>query len=971
MGSIDEIGDMNDILNSDICSYYDIDQLGELLVERGNLIVVHHNIRSFSRNFDQFSSLFAHISQKIDVLVLSETWFSDMHCGDIEGYVGYHSYRDNKRGGGVSVYVRDNISCTCNLKFSLSLDYIETCCVEVFPISGDTSLNVTIIGIYRPPNAPLPVCSEKINNIFADLHNRSIILMGDFNVDLLQEDHNSDFFNNLYSFSFHPIINIATRISDISSSCLDQIWYNRFNVTLAGSIISDISDHYPVFAVFSGYNFNKAITRKFRDHSDTQIEILSHHANVLCNDYFVECVEKSSNFKCEWFLDKLWDLYNRHCPKKTKTISLKKFMKPWINNEIKRKIRSKHNLFKGFKRGTVSFATYNQYKNNLNISIRRARKNFFIRKFNNCRHDIKKTWKIINSVLSTNKKTDRVVTILDSEGCEISSPPGVSGAFCDYFSTVATRLDSDIPTTQTDPMYYMPDRLPDCFNSAPCTSDEVDKIILALRNKPCNINSIPIFIFKKLSPFISPVLTDIFNSAITEGSFPSILKIARIIPLFKNKGNKVVDNFRPISLLPLTSKIFEKLVKNRVTDFIEENNILYERQFGFRSGCSTSDAILQFTNDCSEALDSKLFTIAIFLDFSKAFDTVNKDIMIKKLDRLGFRNNFNEFINSYLSNRKIFVDVNNHPSYQRTTNIGLPQGSVSSPWLFNLYINDMHRSSDKLKFIHFADDTTIYLSGRDLNVLCRDICTELTKVDDWLMANRLSLNIDKTKFMIFTHNDFDIDECTIKIRDSTLSYVKSIKFLGIHIDDRLSYNVHLASLVKQLSRVRGVLYRISNFLPPNIVRKLYYCLFYSRMIYGCVVWGGGGVTLIRRIANINRAAINVFSDNLPPDVHRPLSFQDIYRSVALCTFHKYYRSDSLTHLYFHVKIDQLIPTHSHNTRFVNDNNVSLPQNRKTVVQSQFLFIAIKYWNMLPAFLKNIHQCNTFKKELKLYITPVS
>ena len=217
--------------------------------------------------------------------------------------------------------------------------------------------------------------------------------------------------------------------------------------------------------------------------------------------------------------------------------------------------------------------------------------------------------------------------------------------------------------------------------------------------------------------------------------------------------------------------------------------------------------------------------MTIFLDFSKAFDTVNKTIMLRKLDRYVFRNNMNDFLNSYLSDRKMYVSMNGSDSTVRTTNIGLPQGSVTSPWLFSLYINDMYRTSDKLNFIHFADDTTVYMSGRELKALCENVCEELNKVDEWLKANRLSLNIDKTYFMIHTHNNYDINDCIIRIRDRRIKHVTSFKFLGLTIDDNFSYNEHVSLLYKQLSRTKGILYRLSSYVPPIVIRKIYYALF--------------------------------------------------------------------------------------------------------------------------------------------------
>ena len=245
--------------------------------------------------------------------------------------------------------------------------------------------------------------------------------------------------------------------------------------------------------------------------------------------------------------------------------------------------------------------------------------------------------------------------------------------------------------------------------------------------------------------------------------------------------------------------------------------------------------------------------------------------MLRKLDRYDFRNDVNDFLNSYLSDRKMYVSVNGSDSTVRTTNIGLPQGSVTSPWLFSLYINDMHRTSDKLNFIHFADDTTVYMSRKDLKALCE----ELNKVDEWLKANRLSLNIDKTYFIIHTHNNYDINDCIIRIRDRQIKHVTSFKFLLLTIDDNFSYNEHVSLLYKQLSRTKGILYRLSSYVPPIFIRKIYYSLFYSRMIYGASVWGCGNLSNICKIDRINRSAVNAFICNLQPNITPPLKFEYI------------------------------------------------------------------------------------------------
>ena len=353
------------------------------------------------------------------------------------------------------------------------------------------------------------------------------------------------------------------------------------------------------------------------------------------------------------------------------------------------------------------------------------------------------------------------------------------------------------------------------------------------------------------------------------------------------------------------------------------------------------------------------------MDFSKAFGTVNKDIMLDKLDRLGFRGIIRDLFDSYLSDRRMYVEVNGCKSETKTLNIGLPQGSVSAPWLFNLYINDMHRSSDKLNFLHFADDTTIYLSGRDLTRLCEEVCMELCKVDDWLKANRLSLNIDKTFYMILTHKNYDETDINIRIQDVQLSRVTSKKFLGVTIDDRLSHGGHLSALYKQLSGVRGILYKLSSFLPPHVIKMLYYSLFHSRMVYGISVWGGGGVTNISRIRKVNSSTLNIFTDKLAPNSPHPLSFDDAYSLFCLAEFHRFSCAGGMEH--FSSKINSLIPSHTHGTRHNFSRKYSTPLYSKTVSHHQFLFNAVKLWNKLPPHLTVIQDTQTFKSKLKSFL----
>ena len=362
-----------------------------------------------------------------------------------------------------------------------------------------------------------------------------------------------------------------------------------------------------------------------------------------------------------------------------------------------------------------------------------------------------------------------------SKGNFLLSMDAAKESFCYPWMQQKEVSAFEIPQSHTDPLTYMPPANNRFFFITPTTPIEIETLIMSLPNKASNINIIPIFIYKKLSAFLAPLICNIFNSSVSEGTFPCTLKLAKITPIYTSKKYNIVENSRPISVLSVLSKLIEKSVKGRVEKFISSNNILYPLQFDFRSGFDTSDAVLELVDRCSTGLDNKLHTIAIFFDLSKTLDTVNKNIMLGKLELLGFRGIVRDWFESYLSDRRMYVDVNGSNSQIKTVNIGLPQGAVASPWLFSLYVNDMHRCSNKLAFIHFADDTTAFMSGSDLERLCEEVSQELQKVDEWMRANRLSLNVEKTNFMLFTHSHVDRNAVVVRLGNKTITQVKSVK----------------------------------------------------------------------------------------------------------------------------------------------------------------------------------------------------
>ena len=269
------------------------------------------------------------------------------------------------------------------------------------------------------------------------------------------------------------------------------------------------------------------------------------------------------------------------------------------------------------------------------------------------------------------------------------------------------------------------------------------------------------------------------------------MKIAKVIPIYKKGEKDDVSNYRPISLLTSISKIVERIIYIRTVNFFKKSDIFSNFQFGFRENHGTTHALLSFVEKVTHALDTFSHTIGIFLDFSKAFDTINHKILLAKLSQYGIRGKALEWFTSYLSkNRSQYVHANGVDSQIKTIDCGVPQGSLLGPLLFIIYINDFHRSSDNLSFILFADDSNLFYSHPDPNVLLRTVNCELKKVAEWIKANKLSLNLKKTKFMLFS-NSLDSLPGNVIFDTTTLDEVSSIKFLGVCVDNKLSWKCHI------------------------------------------------------------------------------------------------------------------------------------------------------------------------------------
>ena len=344
--------------------------------------------------------------------------------------------------------------------------------------------------------------------------------------------------------------------------------------------------------------------------------------------------------------------------------------------------------------------------------------------------------------------------------------------------------------------------------------------------------------------------------------------MSKILPLHKSDSVFEVSNYRPISLLPIISKIFEKLIFVRLNEFKTKHQILYQNQFGFQKKKSTELAVNSIVSNVIKSLENKESAYCIFLDFAKAFDTVNHDILIQKLDYYGMRGNALNLFKSYLTERQQFTEIGDTLSDMEYIKCGVPQGSILGPLLFLLYINDITESSTLLKFYLFADDTTLFYSCKADNNTEVVLNNELSTVSSWLASNKLSLNVAKSNFLSFSF----IKHTTIKLNINNIPLIEkqNTKYLGVIIDNKLDWKTHIQAVNTKLSKGIGLLSRIRHYVPKNVLKSLYYSFINPHIEYSLLNWSCTSKTNLECINTSLKKVIRIITFNKRQDHTLPL-----------------------------------------------------------------------------------------------------
>ena len=951
------------------CKYYTLAQYNDCHQSSTlNCSLINYNIRSFHANGDNFNSFLETNQDSLpDFIILSETWNTpnNVQLCNIDGYTSHHAFRAaGSRGGGISVLCKKK-NQTSQLLHSECSEHIESCIVKV----KFNYTNVIIVGIYRPPSGSIDVFCSKIENILRSFDGGDLVIVsGDININLtdVHSNQTTQFTSMMYSLHYLPTIDQPTRFGNTESnthslSTLDHIWVNQILPLQAGIIYYDATDHCPTFLKFYCHKTNQpeSKTITFRPFSEQNMERLMTEIRQTDWNAIIGDPVADLDRSCDSFTNYLNNLYTKNFPTKKKTISFKRISKPWINSEIKKLINLKSEYYKLYRENSISSTTNNQIKNKVNKIVKKCKDQYYLNLFNTYRKNTKKSWDLIQSLIGCQNRRE-VIQKLVIDDNTYTDPTDIAEKFIQYFGNIATDLDSKLPSNDLSPLHYISPISNSLFLN-PITPIQCSLIIRKLKNTKSDINVMPVRIFSALHSQLSNPLSLLINTSFSLGYFPKSLKLARITPVHKQGPKENPSNYRPISSLPYLSKVFEKSMTNNLISFLDKFSIISKSQFGFQKNISTSDALVHLTELIYKSLDHKKHHISILIDLKKAFDTMNHNILLRKLELYGIRHLPLMWIESYLRDRPSCVGLGGaNISNINISNIGIPQGSIIGPILFLIYINDLPNISTNINTTLFADDTTISISDNSFNDLIQKTNTELAKIHDWTISNRLTINVDKTETLLFTNRPNDNNGNCIQLNETDINFTPSCKFLGTFIDNKLTFSKHINHILGKLSRGAGILYKIKDQLPTRARINYYYGMLYPFLSYNILVWGSTYETHITPLILQQKRIIRTITDAAYLDHTSPL-----FKNLEILKVRDIYRFQLLVHTYKDISNKPMHYNHDINTR--NQNTIRSDFHRLTLTQHAVSYMGPSEWIKLPLELRSVDSLDLFKKRLKKYL----
>ena len=865
------------------CATYSISQFQSLISsppppDKMHLSSFFLNIDGNSSNFDNLAVELLALKHSFSFIALAET--NTDSCNENLYQLNKYSscYQDRvflesktefkSKGTGVCLYVHNSLNFSKDTKLSMCKESIESLFVTITNLSEPLLVGV----IYRPPSAQLDDFNAEYKEILSQLSDKKAYIMGDFNVNLLKLDSapETEFEEIVFTSGFAPVISLPThQMPHCSKTSIDNIHTNDIDSSIvSGVLASKISHHSPIFFIkelLVESRPAKPAAEKITIHYDYSNANLDKLCSIIENsrDQFLNDCNSFESFLL-LFQNKIDEACKLATPKTTKRNSI---TNPWITAGLVNSVQKKARLYSEWSKtkslskpegDSDKYAAYSDFRRNLKSIIKAAKNLYYIKKFEQTGRNSKKTWGIINELRGKAKSQLKDDFVID--GDRVRSRRAIANKFNQYFTSLAHNLNEQVLANMSGGVQILPfdtfaqfmnKSVPKSIYLEDTNEVEITEIIGGFQNNKAS--DIPICVLKKTSHLIAGPISKLYNECMKLGTFPSPFKIGKVTPIYKKGNRECIENYRPVSILPIFGKIFEKIIYNRLYTFLTSNGVLHDEQFGFRKGHSTTHALHRSVHNISKSLSNNMHVLGIFIDLSKAFDTLDHGILLKKVENYGIRGNALSLLKSYLQHRTQYVKFLDSNSESLEIRYGVPQGSILGPLLFLLYVNDIvncYKGQD-CKIVLYADDTNIFVSGPSKEITFLKANEILEHVSQFMKSNLLHVNMGKCCFIHFQPKVTNYESCArarpiptaddrsqeIFVNNTRILKVTHAKFLGVIIDENLNWVPHIENLRKKLRSTTGAICRIRRAIPLEHYRNIYTALFESHMCYGISVWG--------------------------------------------------------------------------------------------------------------------------------------
>ena len=928
----------------------------------------HVNIRSLLPKLPQIEILLS--GSNLDFLGISETWLNDSVSTELLNIEGYNIFRNdrqqNKKGGGTLLYIKNTLASTA-LDLTMTLECVG---VEV-RLSQQMSFNV--INIYRPPDAGQEFY-QHFDELLKSVANKESIILGDFNVDWNSKPKKKKLKTILDKRGYKQLMDRPTRITDNSQTTIDLIITNqpqrikKYYSLTTGMCLAD----HNLIIIYR--KLHRRIVRRPQKSSYIPKAALGSLDNDIAgtnwDSLFSLC---NADAIAAGFISTISYIAQAHT--KTRVITHKSRGYPWISDPLRKLMKKRDKALKQYliTKSRADQLIFKQLRNQTVRLLRSSKANYFLHQSKLAKGNPKQLWRIIDDLTGRNTNKDKITLSIDgrlaTEGTE------VAGLFSDYFASIVNEPNINSAGQAGGGVgaeLSVPSSTKDGWTIGPVSVVQTANIIKKLNpSKTKDYYGLQTTLLQRNNLYLARPLCMLVNQSIVESVFPDTLKLAYITPIFKAGCKMDIKNYRPVSILPVISKVIEKAVTQQLTEYIERSQLLNPSQYGFRRGYSTESACVHLTELLRCKIDRGGVVGAVFLDLKKAFDMICHQRLLNKLTNFNFSAKSIKWIQSYLANRTQCVRINNTYSDFEPYPKGVPQGSVISPILFSLYINDLPKVCPKVHTQMYADDTAIFYHGKTPEEVAVVLSDAMTSIENWLKNNHLSLNVKKTVAIFFAKKDIPHPP-PITVAGVPLNIVQSVKYLGVIFDSTLKFKTHIQKLTKTVNMTLRTFGHIRNSLSTEAATAFYHAMIISRFNYCITCWSQAPSTTLTQIESLYKRAAKIL-DKKDRSFHHChayknrglLNMGNLIKHANLVLIHKILYEEASPTLRDYIQLTA--STAVRDTRASANMNCRAPLRTSSFGQAALSVRGIKMWNELPYDLKETPSSKRFSQQLRQFL----